>query len=459
MSGVVKLDFNQDNLLQALASYAGKTPSDSEVIENLIGVSRYAPRSDSMDFRSREELINAIHKAEIFPADSPLPQQIADAFDWVIRRPAYNFNLSSLVSYMENNHAKAPDEILHHIFQNPHQFTNLLIASLNSDFFEMQKKIFSKLVDYVHLCFRHSSIEFLQREISQNEKGISQEVFNELESEFGFFNDTPSRDHNARMNLLKLLILSHAYASEKISRCFEQIKDPDHPNSPYLDILSGHYPFFYLSSMLASDHNRSFILLDKSSVIRDFWNIVNELTEGNLYERVKFVHKDIYDYNLGIQQGTIGTVRLSNVPIFLFPRSRVNDPTVPVKIQSLWDRFDQLLKPGGKIILGLRPLDDSQTQPITVDDLKQANENFMSCFKYFRSYVNSTSNTQGQLDYNCNSPITLFIFSFLKFALNKGYVIKIGHTNQEGNFVENETGFDNEKITRDTELVLIKPGA
>jgi len=284
--------------------------------------------------------------------------------------------------------------------------------------------------------------------------------FNELEREFGFFNDTPSRDQNARMNLLKLLILSHAYASEKkISRCFEQIKDPDHPNSPYLDILSGHYPFFYLSSMLASDHNRSFILLDKSTVIKDFWNIVNELTEGNLYERVKFVHKDIYDENLDIQQGTIGTVRLSNVPIFLFPRSSVNDPTVSVRIQSLWNRFDQLLKPGGKIILGLRPLDNFQTQPITVDDLKEVNDNFKRCFEYFRGCVKLTSKIQGQLDYNCTSPITLFIFSFLKFALNEGYVIKIGHTNEEGNFVENKTGFDNEKITRDTELVLIKPRA
>ena len=145
MSSVKKPQFNLAYLQLALATFTEKLPGDSEVIDQLIAITRCSPRADSTDFKSPEELKTAIHKAAIFPEGSQLPQQIVDAFDWVIRRPAYNFNLSSLVSYMENNHAKAPDEILHHIIKNPYRFTNLLIASLNSDFFEMQKKYFPNL--------------------------------------------------------------------------------------------------------------------------------------------------------------------------------------------------------------------------------------------------------------------------------------------------------------------------
>ncbi len=124
MSGVVKLDFNQDNLLQALASYARKIPSDPEVINSLIEVTRNSPRANG-NFESSRELKAAIHKAGIFPEGSPLPGQIADAFDWVIRRPVKTYSPQDLLKKLESNFDSFTSDLYEHLQNNKELFPSI----------------------------------------------------------------------------------------------------------------------------------------------------------------------------------------------------------------------------------------------------------------------------------------------------------------------------------------------
>ncbi len=77
-----------------------------------------------MDFRSREELITAIHKANIFPADSPLPKQIADAFDWVIRRPVRTYSPQDLLKKLESNSDSFSSDLCEHLVENKKKFSS-----------------------------------------------------------------------------------------------------------------------------------------------------------------------------------------------------------------------------------------------------------------------------------------------------------------------------------------------
>ncbi len=54
----------------------------------------------------------------------------------------------------------------------------------------------------------------------------------------------------------------------------------------------------------------------------------------------------------------------------------------------------------------------------------------------------------------------MFFLKLLYSTAKKlGYEIKVGHTDVQGDFIENKSGFSKDYTHRATELVLIKPRA
>ncbi|MEY3370057.1 MAG: hypothetical protein RLZZ361_727 [Cyanobacteriota bacterium] len=435
MSSVKKPQFNLTNLQLALAIFTKKSPDDSDVIESLIGVTRYSPRANG-NFESSRELINAIHQANIFPEGSQLPEQIADAFDWVIRRPVRTYSPQDLLKKLESKFESFYLDLIQHLENNKDKFP--LIGNNQDSYYLPQK-----LITYVKLCLVSPSLDDIRHRCSQY--GISFDQFNELEKHFKIFSGEDIIENEARKNLLKFYLKSTI--KEQIDfdfnvECFGHLVDPDNNSAPYLDLMSGSHPIRHISSFMSPAHGRQIILTDKSKAVKQLYEIVDELTDGEFFKRVKLLNEDIFNLQVHLKPNSIGTIRLSNVVSFM-PRELIYGEINEFdnKASKLVSNLMGLLKPGGKIVFCLRHLDNSNSQDISIDNLLNPGS--------VHQFIN----------FKPNSPNHVFFKILYDKAKQLGYEIKVGHTDLEGNFIENKSGFSEGYNYRATELVLIKPRA
>jgi hypothetical protein len=206
--------------------------------------------------------------------------------------------------------------------------------------------------------------------------------------------------------------------------------------------MSGIHPIRHISSFMSQAHDREIILTDTSKPVKQLYEIVDELTEGEFSKRVKLLNEDIFNLQDHLKSKSIGTIRLSNVVTFMHNSFRdLDSKQCKTKIHDFVSALFDLLKPVGKIILCLRHLPDSQSQDISIDNL--LNPRAVHQFANFQY------------------PSDNYVFFKLLYdrAQQLDYKIKVGHTDLEGNFIENRSGFRKGYTRRATELVLIKPGA
>jgi hypothetical protein len=287
-----------------------------------------------------------------------------------------------------------------------------------------------------------------------NQYKISFNQFNDLENHFKIFSGEDINEKEARKNLLKFcltLIIKQEIDFAFNIECFGHLVDPDNNSAPYLDLMSGSHPIRHISSFMSPAHDRQIILTDTSKAVKQLYEIVNELTDEEFFKRVQLLNEDIFNLKDHLEPNSVGTIRLSNVVSFMPSDLKFSDfSNFSLKANNLVSNLMGLLKPGGKIVFCLRHLDDSNSQNISIGDLVSPKLNHR-----FDLY-------EDVLTYK--APITNCPhYNFFKILYDKakqlGYEIKVGHTDVQGNFIENKSGFSNASTCRATELVLIKPRA
>ncbi|MCE2928881.1 MAG: hypothetical protein LW817_04535 [Candidatus Caenarcaniphilales bacterium] len=427
---MTKVDFNFDNLRFALAAFRQLPAESQEIIENAIAITR---EGDSRsNFANAEQLRNAIRKASVFSEDSRFPDVIANAFDFVIRRPVsldknkLKARIEALLNQMKETGLKInPDDFpisFQALKQDPILISRLLrtytASALISPNFEILVQVTLEKLS------KDSLFDPIGRESIK-------ESLAELEEKLKIVSGDETELKTTRDQLLKLLALESLKKTyQKDSDHLSMLHDEDLANdAPYLDLLSGYLATYFMPNFLSTEHDRKFLLVDKSHVVKRFYEIVDEICENVFSQRVTLIQKDFRDFDQGLEANSIGTIRMSNISSFLSHDIFEGD--------NFFDRLDKLLMPGGKMIYLIRHKENSSSKDIDVPKLIANPEqyDFSICKK-------------GLLDFG-------LVMNLLQGAYTKGYTAQIGHFDKMGNFIEGKSGYF-DKATVPTELILRK---
>jgi hypothetical protein len=426
--------FNIENLRHALVTFSRQSP-DSEAISYACQViqSQLPPAPD------RDTLVQAIHNTKLFPQDSNLPQKIADSFDLMIRRDVPSFTRAKLKEKLNERHIQY--DLFNYVLRNP-RFRGILGSN--------PIHVIRTLYDYINIVLKTFDLEFKNVETKfKVDKPLFDKV-KELDSELKIFSGEINEEHlDFIKNLFKLFLVGFLRLWEtKSLQPLSSVQDsPDIDRKPYLDLCSGALNIKYLDQLLSADHSRQFLFLDKSQAVKVFYDTVNELTKGRFEQRVRLVTQDIFlDWSKSIPAGSVGTIRASNIFSTVYKTAN-NDPLkYPILAQQIFSNINQALAPGGKFIMCFRHNSESQSQPISIDEIFDPKKDY------------GLTMHKG-LDLQSGSAYIEYILLMIikNLANQAGYTFKVGHTDSSGQFIENKSGHCNGDSGFDTEFVMIKP--
>jgi hypothetical protein len=420
------LKFSYTSLKSALTLFV-KNDQSNLIEESITVIKKQLAGSANPE---RRELIRAIFATQLFDNTSTIPQKIADSFDLMIRRPVPKINLDGVKEKINNQINTVSSELLNYI--NSNQKLKSILGSYHNDAKIDMLKLYLKLVNSLY-SFDHKTItDRILCSDSMCNTLIS------LEDELKIFSNKITDEHKGfRKNLYKLFLsrFLEEFACGTFSPFPFVQNDSMESKDSYLDLFSGNFNIKYLDQFLSNKHNTQFLFLDRSKAVKEFYDMVDELTEGEFSKRVKLVTQEFFsDWGESVKESSMETIRGFNIDTFI---KAYDEDNFSYNIKGAFEKIDKALKPGGKFIIGLRYNPENQNEEIAINPLLDQNV-----------WLNSLHSTLVNL-------LTIMI----PLAIQKGYVFQIGHTDKDGNFINGKSGkFNMEEFCFiDTELIMIKP--
>lgn len=173
--------------------------------------------------------------------------------------------------------------------------------------------------------------------------------------------------------------------------------DSDLPETaPYLDLLCGTLPLASIDDFISTRHKRTFIMHDRAPHISQTYRLCEEFLDLEPGTKFSYSQEDVRSFGKNLEAASIGTIRARN--LFGYVSGETN-------ISKIFAEMDRVLMPKGKIVISYRDLD--------------------------KAGINSVDTLKLQEPY----------FKFLlDLAEQHHYELSIGHTDDNGNFVENKFG-------------------
>jgi hypothetical protein len=378
----------------------------------------------------RNTLVQAIHNTNLFPQDSIFPQQIADSFDLMIRRPVPKINLDGVKEKINSQIDTVSSELLNYIKSN--EKLNSILGSYDNRNKILILNLYLKLVNTLY------SLDYKTIKDRIGCPDLICKTLISLEDELKIFSNKITDEHKGfRKNLYKLFL--SRFLKEFACGTFSPFpfvqNDSMESKDSYLDLFSGNFNIKYLDQFLSNKHNTQFLFLDRSKAVKEFYDMVDEITEGEFGKRVKLVTQEFFsDWGESVKESSMETIRGFNIDTYIkaFDEEKFSD-----NLKRAFEKIDKALKPGGKFIIGLRYNPENQNEEIAINPLPHQNV-----------WLNSL-----------HAALVNLLTIMIPLANQKGYVFQIGHTDKDGNFIKGKSGkFDEEKLCFvETELIMIKP--